>query len=287
MSDNCHTISRRAALRFSIAAAAASAGALIGCRPTPTARITVHDSTPGPSGVLGSGSTALPLTSTPRSSSDPDSSQATDINQGIVYASHGDPKQSKLAVTIDDFSYPTVVTDKLLPILANNPDLRLTLFPIGDRIPVVEQTVPGLWQSLLTAGHEIGFHSMHHTDLGKKTTSQLLDEVEQFNRAVSQVTGSTSFSVRYGRPPYGNYGDRTQFSEIAKKLGITWVTWSTVPSSADAMPLDVPQAITPGDIALFHIRWQDMAKLPPYITACRQRGLRLVTLSQLALVPSA
>ena len=272
------------------------AGASMGlaARCTPAARsLSAPDATP----VIGSASVVKPhfsdnYTSTPQANPtattplNPTATHAADRNAGTRFANHGTRDELTVAITVDDFTYPRIVVEKLNPLLKANATVKLTLFPIGDRISVVEKAVPGFWRSMLDQGHEIGFHSMHHDDLGKKTTAQLLDEVDRFNREVASATALPFFLARYGRPPFGNYGDWTQFINVANQLDMTWVLWSTVPSSADTMSLDLPEAITPGDIALFHIRWQDMGRLTPYVEECRKRNLRFVTLSEMLLTPS-
>jgi len=261
-------------------------GAVAGCADA-TKDQELSYATPVLESLSGGPNVAKPsMTPTSRPDPTPTFAPPSDLNQGVLFANRGDPEEAKLAITIDDFAYPQVVADQLWPMLRKNPDLKLTLFPIGDRIPVVENVNPGFWRWALEQGHEIGFHSMHHDDLGQATADDLLAEVLQFNHAVGLAVGDASFRARYGRPPYGNYGDRTQFVQVGAQSGMTWILWSTVPSSADALSLALPEAITPGDVALFHVRWQDMAKLQPYLDACRKRGLEFVTLSHMRLISS-
>jgi peptidoglycan/xylan/chitin deacetylase (PgdA/CDA1 family) len=218
------------------------------------------------------------------SDSTPNPTPDIDLNAGIVFAREGDASSSSVAITIDDFAYPYVVKERLLDILDKYPAAKMTMFPIGDRIPEVEKLIPGFWRTLLEQGHEVGFHTMHHDDMGDASTEKLYNELLAFNQAVADAVEIPNFKVRFGRATYGNYGNRTQFREVARELGITWVLWSAIPSSASAPPPARADAVRPGDIALFHIRYQDLYKLPAYIEACQQRDLALVTLRQLSLI---
>jgi peptidoglycan/xylan/chitin deacetylase (PgdA/CDA1 family) len=207
-----------------------------------------------------------------------------DPNAGVMFARSGDPLSGMVAITIDDFAYPYVVKESMLGILDSYPDVRMTMFPVGDRIVEVEQVVPGFWKLLVDRGHEIGFHTMHHDDLGDASTDQLRREIEEFNQILAEVLGLPGFAVRYGRATYGNYGKRVQFEQTAQQMGITWVLWSSIPSNVSAPSLEFDDAITAGEVALFHVRYQDMYRLSPYIDACLERGLSLATLREMPLV---
>jgi hypothetical protein len=67
------------------------------------------------------------------------------------------------------------------------------------------------------------------------------------------------------------------------------VLWSVIPSHANYIGktygLDFPDAVHDGDIALFHVRWQDQYWMEKFVDELRRRGLEMVTLSELQFEP--
>jgi len=163
------------------------------------------------------------------------------------------------------------------------------MFPVGNRVQAIDSFLPGIWSEWLEAGHVIGWHSMHHADFGHLSADELRRDIAEFNQVFQDVLGQPDFKVRYARATFGNYGiDGAQFAEVAEEQGLTWVLWSSIPSHSNTiLPLEHPDAILNGDISLFHVRWQDQYWLERYVEQCRLRGLEMVTVHDLQLVPSA
>lgn len=238
--------------------------------PTPTAP-------PAPSVTA----TAAPIPAVTATSADP--------NAGILFTEQGDPNEPRVAITIDDFIYSDVIQYWLIEFLRQNPDVKVTLFPVGKRIPEVDAQFPGIWQEWLEAGHEIGFHSLNHERMDLMTPEQLRSEIAEFNRLVGEAVGDPTFRVRWARATYGNYGgDRALFAQMAEEFGLTWVRWSVIPSHASYVGhlygMQFPDAIHNGDIALFHVRWQDQYWIERYVEECRRRGVGMVALSGMRLM---
>lgn len=213
-----------------------------------------------------------------------------DPNAGILFAEQGDPDEPQVAITIDDFIYSDVIEYWLIDFLRQNPDVKVTMFPVGKRVPEIEAQFPGIWREWLEAGHEIGFHSINHERMDLMAPEQLRTQIVEFNRLVGEAVGDADFRVRWARVTYGNYGgDRTLFAQIAEEFGLTWVRWSVIPSHSSYVGhlygMQFPDAIHNGDIALFHVRWIDQYWLERYVEECRRRGIRMVTLSEMRLVP--
>lgn len=172
-----------------------------------------------------------------------------------------------------------------MDILSRNPDVKVTLFPIGCNIPLLSNEIPGIWRRLLDAGHEIGYHSLEHTRLAGATVGELREEILQFNTLVGEAIGTPSYRVRYARAPFGDHGDDpANFREIAEEMNIIWVLWQVIPVPAlSQFSLEEPNSIQNGDIALFHDNWQEIDQLELYIQMCRERGFEMVSLSGLRL----
>ncbi len=232
--------------------------------------------------------TAIP-TPSPMPTSLPTATLASDPNGGIAFTERGDPSRSQVAITIDDFLDTEVITYWLIEYLEENPDVKVTMFPIGSRVAAIEALYPGLWQRWLDAGHEIGFHSLHHDRLDLMTPEQLAAELTEFNRIVGEAVGDPTFRVRWARSTFGEYGgSRDMFAEAAEDFGVTWVLWSINPSHVNYIGhiygMQHSKAVQNGDIALFHIRWQDQYWIERYVEECRRRGIAMVTLSQMQLI---
>lgn len=213
-----------------------------------------------------------------------------DPNADIWFTERGVPGQNKVALTIDDFIMSDVVYWWMIDYLDENPDVKLTMFPVGNRVPAIEEQNPGVWRKWLDVGNEIGYHTMNHVNLSEVGYEFLRADIIEFNRTVGEAVGDPEFRVRYARAPWGAYsGDRAIFEQAAQEFGITWVLWSVIPSHANYIGktygLDFPDAVHDGDIALFHVRWQDQYWMEKFVDELRRRGLEMVTLSELQFEP--
>ena len=234
-----------------------------------------------------------PPTITPTSTLIPtatDTPTPTDINADILFTEMGVPGQNKVALTIDDFIMADVVYWWMIDYLDENPDVKLTMFPVGNRVPAIEEQNPGIWRKWLDEGNEIGYHTMDHVNLSEVGYDFLRADIIEFNQTVGEAVGDPDFHVRWARAPWGAYsGDRAIFEQAAQEFGITWVLWSVIPSHANYIGktygLDFPDAVHDGDIALFHVRWQDQYWMEKFVDELRRRGLEMVTLSDLELAP--
>lgn len=280
MAERDERISRRAMLRL-LAGASASAAlfSVTGCQPeigeipvpvNPTVKATMP---PPPTATA----TTAP-TATPQPTVNPDP------NVGIFFTQAGDPNEQKIALTIDDFYQEDVIFYWMPKYLANNPDVKLTMFPVGPQIRRVEEMFPGIWADWLAAGHELGWHSINHADFGQLTAADLREDIDAFTAICREVLADPTFTLRWARAPYGNYWPNIEnFEVVAKDYGLTWVLWGPIPSHAKADPLEWPNSIENGDISLFHVRWQDQYWLERYVGFVRERGFEMVTLSEMKL----
>ena len=78
--------------------------------------------------------------------------------------SRGSKRLPKVALTYDDCHLVTVL-QKLEKILDANPDVRITLFPVGEALLSNETKDPGIWKRFAQCGHDIGYHSFNHDNL--------------------------------------------------------------------------------------------------------------------------
>ncbi len=189
----------------------------------------------------------------------------------------GNLRKKEIALTFDDGPHP-IYTLSLLNILRNT-RTPATFFVVGKQVV----KYPVLVQLEVIEGHEVGNHTYDHVNL-TKIPAELIDyELTQCDRAIKNATGS---SVRYYRPPGGDYnGDVIR---AAAHLDYVTTLWTDDPgdyaSPGASVVLDrTLKDLEPGAILLLHDGIPETIQiLPQLISEARKRGFTFVTISQLA-----
>lgn len=193
---------------------------------------------------------------------------------------HGDRAKPQVALTFDDGFLPRRV-ERILQV-ADEYSLKFTFFPVGWR---VMDTHSALWKSVVEAGHEIGNHSHSHRILrsDKIKPGEIMDDIWQHQVLLDSIL-DYHYPEKFFRPP-GGYVEPAVMS-AAESLGLSVVKWSL--SSGGTGRLSTPESsfynVTKaqnGDIVLLHCINNDTARLPQMIEFLQNKGLELVTLSQL------
>lgn len=184
-------------------------------------------------------------------------------------------------------------TPKILDILEQK-HATATFFVIGENM----QNKPGLVQREVADGMMIGNHTWTHPNIAATPLTQTDLEINTTQRLFAVLTGK---SMRFFRPPYFGDAEPSTPGEVAplvvaQKLGYLIVGLRIDPDDWKKPP---PQAIiqktmarladtgpTAGQVVLLHDAGGDRSRtveaLPALIDAIRARGLRLVTVDQLA-----
>lgn len=197
---------------------------------------------------------------------------------GTYYMAH--TQEKVVALTFDDGPDPTDTPD-VLDILKEK-KVRATFFVLGQ----AAQSNPYLLKRLVNEGHEIGNHSFNHDYQQRRL-------VEEMNKTDKEVFAATGTHTYFYRPP-GGFLSKSQL-EIIKGNGHVVALWSV--DSKDWRNPGIKQIVDnvmkhvfPGAIILMHDggyhRTQTVKALGPIIDALRERGYRLVTLSELKTLDS-
>ncbi len=216
-----------------------------------------------------------------------DSAASDEPNPPIIY--HGTTSFHRLAVTYDDCQLLTRLL-MLQQALTDNPDARITLFPVGQALLNNETKQPGIWKWFHSQGHEFGYHSWDHTDPFVLSDDELLRDYDKWQAALYQVLGDQP-QVRFARPPFGNLSH--SFLNMCVQRGKVATMWSTGFGGAIDVGVNAAKHAQNGDIALMHTRNQpaipalnqeeswDMtitAQILPYFTSV---GMECVGLSRI------
>jgi peptidoglycan/xylan/chitin deacetylase (PgdA/CDA1 family) len=131
---------------------------------------------------------------------------------------------------------------------------------------------------------EFGDHSYDHPHMTKLAPAQVGEEIDETEAALSRY-GRRSVAFR---PPFGDWNSHV--IELVREHQLPTVTWDVVSGdpSAHATTAGIVKAVLtqarPGSIIIFHINgrgWKTHEALPEVLAGLRQRGFKLVSLSEL------
>ena len=182
----------------------------------------------------------------------------------------------KLALTFDDGPHPQF-TPKLIQIL-KTANVPATFFMIGH----MAQQYPAMVKLASDSGFEIGNHTYSHVTLTKLTDEQAATEYRAASDVIKKITGK---NPRYCRPPGGDFDMNVLEAALGENL--TTVLWTDDPGDytnpGDTVLLESETAkISSGGIVLLHDGSQDTINtLAQFISSCKRRGFRFVTLDEL------
>jgi peptidoglycan/xylan/chitin deacetylase (PgdA/CDA1 family) len=198
--------------------------------------------------------------------------------QPILY--QGSVHHNRIALTYDD-CYLVTMMHRLEEILEGHPDVRITLFPVGEALLSNEQKDPGIWKRFHKKGHEIGYHSFDHTNPQVMSGDKVVADYDRWLDALQVVLGGEP-RVRFARPPFGNTSP--SFLYMCSLRGLVPTMWSTGwgGPTESVVTYTVPK-IKRGDIVLLHTRIEDMDTTQEALPELTQRGVQPVTMSRLYL----
>lgn len=174
----------------------------------------------------------------------------------------GPAKNNAVYLTFDDGPIPGV-TPWVLEQLKQF-DAKATFFCIGENV----EKHPGIFQKIISEGHEIGNHTYNHLD-GWKTRNEeyLLNTLKARKTIQRNLPRGISCENPFFRPPYGKMTG-LQAKQLQER-GFKIVMWSVLSMdyyshiSEGRILKNVLPNVKPGSIIVFH----DSLKAQPNLTA--------------------
>lgn len=186
-----------------------------------------------------------------------------------------------VALTFDDGPV-TSTADEIVSTLRQH-NVKATFFLCGAQMA----EAPGVAESLLAEGHEIGNHSWSHTRMVLKTPRFIREEIEKTDALIRQAgyRGRIHFRAPYCKKlvllPWYLYRNN--------RISITWdvdpESRSDIDADTQKIVADVLARVRPGSIVLLHPWYRGRSRtrqaVPAIIAGLRQRGYEFVTVSEL------
>ena len=181
-----------------------------------------------------------------------------------------------------DAGYENGCTAKILDALKKH-NAPAAFFLVGNYL----EKNPDLVRRMVSEGHIVGNHTMHHPDMSKISERATFEkELLDLEALFTEITGQKM--SKYYRPPQGTYSESNL--KMAKELGYKTVFWSLAyvdwnndkqPTAEQAYAKLLPR-IHDGAIVLLHSTSQTNAQiLDDLLTKWEEMGYRFASLEEL------
>lgn len=192
-----------------------------------------------------------------------------------------DTEQKLVALTFDDGPTPHYTAGVLQ--LLDLYQVKATFFVTGsDTQRYMTQA-----KQIVAAGHQLGNHSWSHQRMVFMSLDEISRELEGTDQQIREAgyQGEILF-----RPPYGK--KLVLLPWYLANTHRTSITWDVAPETFDedsedpqTMATEVLEQVEPGSIVLLHLMYKNReasrAALPLIIKGLKEKGYRMVTLSEL------
>ena len=192
-------------------------------------------------------------------------------------------QEKVIYLTFDDGPHPEItawVIDELKKL-----QIKATFFCVGDNLKKHPETA----KQLLTEGHQIGNHTMHHIKGWKHKNVDYLKDIEDCDteiRKIHEQMNDEKAQPRLFRPPYGQINPSQ--IELLREQGYEIIQWSDLSCDYDKH-LNCEKSLSalvknakPGSIVVFHDseKAENQLKqiLPSYLEAMLAEGFTFETL---------
>lgn len=192
-------------------------------------------------------------------------------------------QEKVIYLTFDDGPHPEITTwviDEL-----KKHQIKATFFCVGDNLKKHPETA----KQLLTEGHQIGNHTMHHIKGWKHKNIDYLKDIEDCDteiRKIHEQMNDEKAQPRLFRPPYGQI--KPSQIKLLREKGYEIIQWSDLSCDYDKH-LNCEKSLSalvknakPGSIVVFHDseKAENQLKqiLPSYLEAMLAEGFTFETL---------
>ncbi len=192
-------------------------------------------------------------------------------------------QEKVIYLTFDDGPHPEItawVIDEL-----KKHQIKATFFCVGDNLKKHPETA----KQLLTEGHQIGNHTMHHIKGWKHKNIDYLKDIEDCDteiRKIHEQMNDEKAQPRLFRPPYGQI--KPSQIKLLREKGYEIIQWSNLSCDYDKH-LNCEKSLSalvknakPGSIVVFHDseKAENQLKqiLPSYLEAMLAEGFTFETL---------
>jgi peptidoglycan/xylan/chitin deacetylase (PgdA/CDA1 family) len=192
-------------------------------------------------------------------------------------------QEKVIYLTFDDGPHPEItawVMDEL-----KKHQIKATFFCVGENLKKHTETA----KQLLTQGHQIGNHTMHHIKGWKHKNIDYLKDIESCENEIRDIHEQLDIKKpqpRLFRPPYGQI--KPSQIKLLRTKGYEIIQWSDLSCDYDKR-LDCEKSLSalvknakPGSIVVFHdsekAEHQLKQILPSYLEAMLAEGFTFETL---------
>jgi peptidoglycan/xylan/chitin deacetylase (PgdA/CDA1 family) len=192
-------------------------------------------------------------------------------------------QEKVIYLTFDDGPHPEItawVMDEL-----KKHQIKATFFCVGDNLKKHTETA----KQLLTQGHQIGNHTMHHIKGWKHNNDDYLRDIQSCETEIRDIHEQLDIKKpqpRLFRPPYGQI--KPSQIKLLRTKGYEIIQWSDLSCDYDKR-LDCEKSLSalvknakPGSIVVFHdsekAEHQLKQILPSYLEAMLAEGFTFETL---------
>lgn len=196
--------------------------------------------------------------------------------QRLIPIYYVDTKEKVCSISFDA-AWGNEQTAQLLDIL-DTYNVQTTFFLVGDWVDKYKKSV----EEIAARGHDVGNHSNTHAHMTQLSKSEQLDEINECNKKIAEITKQ---DVTLFRPPYGEYDNSVV--EVCKSADMHCVQWNIdsldwKDPSPDDMVRRIEKMLCPGSIILLHNGAKNTPQaLPKIIEAIHSQGYKIVPISKL------